>query len=247
MNCKKIILSLFFVCAGMVNAAVYTWTGAAGDGMWGTSGNWDLKNGYYPQSSQDTAIISPGSEVIVWSSTQDYLGATNSIELGAGNTIKFEANHTAPELRVNSFTLGGGALFKLYGTNAIGYNCDFTIDYGTFTSVSHGLFDANMEAGTLWSNGKKITLTGNFDTSGLTGSGSVTLYDASRVTHAGGDEVFDVSGIKLNQTDNVTASITTNGNKVVINYEVTPAVPEPATATLTLLSLACLAVRRRRK
>lgn len=247
MNWEKTILSIFFGCAGMVNAAVYTWTGAAGDGMWGTSGNWDLNNWYYPQSAQDTAIIKPGSEVIVWSSTQGYLGATNSVELGGGNTVKFEANAAAPELSVNTFTLGGGALFKLYGTNAIGYAKDFTINYGTFTSSSHGLFDANMGGGVLWSNGKKITLTGNFDTSGLTGSGSFTLYDASLISHDGGEEVFDVSGIKLNQTDNVTASITTNDNKVVINYSVTPAVPEPATATLSLLSLACLAVRRRRK
>lgn len=150
-------------------------------------------------------------------------------------------------MKVNSITLGGGSVFKLSGTNAIGYGVDFTLNYGTFTADSHGLFDANMGGGTLWSNGKKITLTGIFDTTNLEGTGSITLYDASAIGHVGGNEVFDVSGITLNASDDVTAEIVTTGNKVVINYSVTPAVPEPTTATLSLLALAGLAARRRRR
>ena len=88
---KKIFISFFSVaigCVGVANAAVYTWNGAAGDNMWGNSRNWDLNNGYYPQSNSDTAIIRPGNEVIVWSSTQQYHGATASIELsGLRQTI----------------------------------------------------------------------------------------------------------------------------------------------------------------
>lgn len=121
---KKIFISFFSVaigCVGVANADVYTWNGAAGDNMWGNSRNWDLNNGYYPQSNSDTAIIRPGNEVIVWSSTQQYLGATASIELGAGNTVRFEANSTAVDLNVSSFTLGGNSMFKLFGSNAIGY------------------------------------------------------------------------------------------------------------------------------
>lgn len=247
---KKIFLSFFSVaigCVGVANAAVYTWSGAAGDNMWGNSQNWDLKNGYYPQSNSDTAIILPGNEVIVWSSTQGYLGDTASINLGAGNTVRFEANHATVDLDVSSFTLGGGSMFKLFGSNAIGYGKNFTINYGTFTADSHGLFDANMGGGVLWTNGKTVTLTGNFDATGLAGSGSITLYDASQMSHGGGAAVFDVSGISMTKSDNVDVDIVTSGNKVVINYTVAPAVPEPTTATLSLLALAGVMVRRRRR
>lgn len=247
---KKIFLSFFSVaigCVGVANAAVYTWNGAAGDNMWGNSRNWDLNNGYYPQSNSDTAIIRFGNEVIVWSSTQQYHGATASIELGAGNTVRFEANNTSINLNVSSFTLGGGSMFKLFGSNAIGYGKDFTINYGTFTADSHGLFDANMGGGVLWTNGRTVTLTGNFDATGLEGSGSITLYDASQITHGGGDAVFDVSGISMTKSDNVDVDIVTSGNKVVINYTVAPAVPEPTTATLSLLALAGVMVRRSRR
>ena len=215
--------------------------------MWGNSRNWDLNNGYYPQSNSDTAIILPGNEVIVWSSTQGYLGDTASINLGAGNTVRFEANHATVDLDVSSFTLGGGSMFKLFGSNAIGYGKNFTINYGTFTADSHGLFDANMGGGVLWTNGKTVTLTGNFDATGLAGSGSITLYDASQMSHGGGAAVFDVSGISMTKSDNVDVDIVTSGNKVVINYTVAPAVPEPTTATLSLLALAGVMVRRRRR
>lgn len=247
---KKIFISFFSVaigCVGVANAAVYTWNGAAGDNMWGNSRNWNLNNGYYPQSNSDTAIIRPGNEVIVWSSTQQYLGATASIELGAGNTVRFEANSTAVDLNVSSFTLGGNSMFKLFGSNAIGYGKNFTINYGTFTADSHGLFDANMGGGVLWTNGRTVTLTGNFDATGLAASGSITLYDASQITHGGGAAVFDVSGISVTKSDNVDVDIETSGNKVVINYTVAPAVPEPTPATLSLLALAGVMVRRRRQ
>ena len=241
---KISILNLLVTCAGIVNADTYTWSGAAGDNMWGNSQNWTNQNGYYPQSDYDSAVINPGNEVIIWSSTQTYHGATNSIELGAGNTIIFEANNGASDLKVSAITLGGGAKFELTGTNAIGYNRDFTINYGTFTADSYGQFDVNMTAGTLWTNGKTITLTGNFDTSGLTGSGEIVLYDASGLSYNGGGTTFDVSGITLNTSEKVTAEIITRDNKVAISYQV---VPEPATATLSLLALCGLAARRRRK
>ena len=241
---KISVLSLFVTCVGIVNADTYTWSGAAGDNMWGNSQNWTNQNGYYPQSDGDSAVINPGNEVIIWSSTQQYHGATNSIDLGAGNTIIFEANDGASDLSVSAITLGGGAKFELTGTNAIGYGKDFTINYGTFTADSYGQFDVNMTAGTLWTNGRTITLSGNFDTSDLTGSGEIVLYDASGISYNGGDTTFNVSGITLNTSEKVTAEIITGGNKVSISYQV---VPEPTTATLSLLALCGLAARRRRK
>ncbi len=230
-------------CVGIVNADTYTWSGDAGDNTWGNPQNWTNPNGYYPQGDQDSAVINPGNEVIIWSSTQSYHGATNSIDLGAGNTIIFEANSGASDLKVSAITLGGGARFELTGTNAIGYNRDFTINYGTFTADSYGQFDVNMTAGTLWTNDKTITLTGNFDTSDHTGSGEIVLYDASGLSYGGGGTTFDVSGITLNTSKKVTAEIITRDNKVAISYQV---IPEPTTATLSLLALVGLAVRRRK-
>ncbi len=239
---KKLLLTLLSVSA-IAGADVYTWCGDAGDNMWGNSNNWTNKNGYYPQSDSDTAVINPGNAVIIWSNDQSYCGATKSITLGAGNTIRVEMGSGSNNLNFSTLTLGNGAIFELHGTNAIGYGRNFTIDYGTFTADSHGFFNANMESGTLWTNGKTITLTGIFDTTDLTGSGSITLYDASQIGHGGGAASFNVSGITLNTSDTVSAEIVTSNNKVVINYV---AAPEPTTATLSLLALAGLAARRRR-
>ena len=51
----------------------------------------------------------------------------------------------------------------------------------------------------------------------------------------------------MTKSDNVNVDIETSGNKVVINYTVAPAVPEPTPATLSLLALAGVMVRRRRQ
>ena len=75
---KKSLVFLFAL-SGAVLAADYTWVGPEG-GDWATSANWDLNNGYYPQSNSDHAIIGDNKSVI-WSSCQ-YFGATNIVTLG---------------------------------------------------------------------------------------------------------------------------------------------------------------------
>ena len=85
------------------------------------------------------------------------------------------------------------------------------------------------------------------DTTGLTGSGTIDLL---AYTTFGSAPAFDYTGLDLTGDGSVELTITDvteNGvRKIGVNYTVL-AVPEPATATLSLLALAGLCARRRRK
>ena len=248
---KFSLMCILLGCLSVSHAAEYTWTGNAGDNNWSTSNNWDLNNGYYPQSGSDYAVINPGNATIIWASSKDYYfnSAVQSIKLGAGNTLIFDAeNRGGTDFGFTNITLGGGATFAVLGNGHIGYNkqAGLTINYGTFTATSHGLFDLSGINGYFWNNGKTVTLTGTFDTTGLTESGSFTIYDATGISHQDGAPTFNISGLSMILADGVTAEIVTSREQVLINYTVAP-VPEPTTATLSLLALAGLAARRRRK
>lgn len=85
---------------------------------------------------------------------------------------------------------------------------------------------------------------------GLTESGSITLGNAT-VDYVGYHKVAGMGAAKALITgDNQIALVTITGTKqlaLVGKITGSPATPEPATATLSLLALAGLATRRRRK
>ncbi len=240
---KKTIVALLAM-AGMAHAADYIWTGNAGDNKWGNSGNWAVggePNGYYPQSGSDTAIINDGDYKITWTSEQPYFGASNEIYLGSGNTLLITTGSGADDIEFSAIHLSGDATVELSSTNAIGYQKDFTIDYGTFTADSHGFFDATID-GTLWSNNHTLTLVGELDTSNLTGSGTILLYDASS---AAGGINWNTDGLILTESETVQLDLVTTGTSVAINYEVLN-VPEASSVLLSVLGLGVLGLRRRR-
>ena len=75
------------------------------------------------------------------------------------------------------------------------------------------------------------------------GEGTIELYTASSVGVY--DLSLDYSGLEvINASEFVTYEIKQLNSGVAITYNV---IPEPATATLSLLALAGLAARRRRK
>lgn len=235
--------------AGISQGATYIWSGAAGNGIYGDSNNWTVNgvpNGYYPQSNGDAAIIGADSGTITWSNQQGHFGATNTIQLGSGNTLLCTTYSGTGDFNVNKVMLEGNANLVFESTNAFGIGNDFTLDFGTFTATEHGSWTATDTAG-FWTNGHTVSFTGTLDMNSLSGSGSIELA-AIKSSQSGGNLILDLSGLNIASNSQVQASVTQvteNGiTKVIVNYET---VPEPATATLSLLGLGGLLLRRKRR
>ena len=117
-------------------------------------------------------------------------------------------------------------------SNALGLGRNFTLNFGTFTAEEHGTLTATDISG-FWTNGKTVVFAGILDTSSLSGSGTIELASI-KSAQLGGNLYLDLFGL----------DISTSVTKVLINYET---VPEPATATLGLLGLGGLLLRRKRQ
>lgn len=234
--------------AGISQAATYVWSGAAGNGIYGDSNNWTVNgspNGYYPQNSNnDNAVIGENAGTVTWSTSQSYFGATNTVQVGSGSTLV--CTTTVGDLNVNSFTLEGNSQLVFESTNAFGLGRDFTLDFGTFSAAEHGSWTAT-DITSFWVNHHTVTFTGTLDMDSLSGSGSIELA-AIKTDQSAGPLNLDLSGLNIASNSQVKASVTQvteNGiTRVLVNYET---VPEPATATLGLLGLEALLLRRRRK
>lgn len=238
---------LFCLSAGLSQAAIYVWSGAAGNGIYGDSGNWTVDgttNGYYPQSDRDHAIIGENAGTITWSTSQAYFGATSTVQIGSGSTLL--CTTTIGDLNVNSFTLEGNSQLIFESSNALGLGRDFSLDFGTITAEEHGTLTATDISG-FWTNGKTVTFIGVLDTNSLSGSGTIELASI-KSSQLGGNLNLDLSGLYIPYNAQIQADVTQvteNGvTKVLINYET---VPEPATATLSLLGLGGLLLRRKRQ
>ncbi len=232
---KKSFISLFAL-SGVVMAANYTWVGPE-NGDWATPSNWDLNNAYYPQSDYDHAIIGDNKSV-VWSPCS-YYGASNIVTLGTNSTLTltFDGN-----LNVNTIEIGGGSKVNWGNEYALGFGRDLTINYGTFSADSFGQF--NITTGQdLWYNGHTVSLVGTLDFANVSpGEGIIELFMTSGGVYG---ISLDYSGLNIiNTSEDVTYEIKQVNNGVAITYNV---IPEPTSATLSLLALAGLAARRRRK
>ncbi len=148
-----------------------------------------------------------------------------------------------------SITLAGNSQLILSSTNALGFGQNFTVDFDTFSQDEHGTLTATaVKDGGFWSNGKTITFSGTLDATGMEFGDEVVLATFDTSQNGGdmvGDFSFDLVNGKLWYSEAV-ASFRNNGDgstSLVVTYTI----PEPATATLSLLALASLAARRRRK
>ncbi len=215
-------------------AYIYTWTGAAGDNDYKNNSNW-LCDGaatqWHPGSLNDEVTIANGDDV-----TAAYDGfSVGSLTLANDSSLAISGwgDYNTPVMNVEA-------------GSCLTYDCG---DLGGFDSTNvnlSGVIDAAdgplfvMNATTFWGgDSKHMTIAGTIDTSALIGSGSITVVDINFNNQSGGLS-FDISGLSA---DN--ATFAWSGADLVMTYDI-PAIPEPGTATLSLLALGALAVRRRR-
>ncbi len=244
----------------------YIWSGNAGDNLYQSSANWEFiasegetasqgNNSYSPTSSDwayigydystdgTTSTFTPNNNTLTITHTG--MPQTSRIYLGSGTTLTCSADWEG--IGSDYFYLSGGSNLILTSTGDIGAGDGFTVDFGTFTADSHGTLSATGIT-RWWGDDKTITLTGTFDTTGLENgdSGSFTL--ASFAPSYNGIN-YDITNIQIDfATLPATASVdmvqnSTGGYNLVVTYSI----PEPTTATLSLLALAGMAARRRRK
>ncbi|WP_300771372.1 PEP-CTERM sorting domain-containing protein [uncultured Akkermansia sp.] len=233
--------------AGLSQAATYMWSGAAENGIYGDPNNWTVNgapNGYYPQSNNDNAVIGENAGTITWSTSQSYFGATSKVVIGSGSTLV--CTTAVGDLNVDSFTLNGNSHLIFESSNALGLGRNFTLNFGSFSAEEHGTLTATDIPG-FWTNGKTLSFIGVLHAADLSGSGTIELASI-KSSQLGGDLYLDLAGLYIESTPQIQAAVTQvteNGvTKVLINYET---VPEPATATLSLLGLGGLLLRRKRQ
>lgn len=248
---KSLLLTLsgIFLCM-TAQAADYVWTGNA-DNQWSNSKNWSVDGGstsYYPQSGKDNAFIGTDAGTVRWENCE-YWGDTENVTIGSGSTLICNATNRDTLFNVASITLGSGSALQFTSTST---NSDFalardlTVNYDEVTVAQQTYFDATGVT-QWWGNSHTVYLTGSLDTTSLTGSGTIDLLAFKTLD---GAPTFDYTGFDITGDSSVALSfsdVTEGGvRKIAVNYTVLT-VPEPTTATLSLLALAALCSRRRRK
>lgn len=189
----------------------------------------------YPEGHMPELVVSAGSRIEAGSITFDsntvftVTGASSSVE----DAVTFSVSEAAPvaELQANTVTLTGGMTYTQEGayTLMVGDSNTLTID------VSNGLaFTLNLDASVAYTEGEMtyFVLFTDVETLNLVGTDS---WDKVGVNYnLGGNYTDPTMGY-----DKATGTLYVSAKSSTI--------PEPTTATLSLLALAALASRRRRR
>ncbi|MBR3902842.1 MAG: PEP-CTERM sorting domain-containing protein [Akkermansia sp.] len=206
--------------------------------------------------STPVAITLPGSDDYTW------IAGSNASGIGTGATASIvESLATA----IDNADLGGwyAGTGQAYGAND--YGTDISISSsGTFSFKSRPALSGEYVALGVALPVAADSITLSFDTTNKLGY-SVWSYNGTTATELIGltyqgnagsvSQTYDTGTVNASQlfvlwtanhpTGNAGGGTTVTVSNIALSY--TPAVPEPATATLSLLALAGLAARRRRK
>ncbi len=224
-------------------AWLYVWTGSAGDNSWDSGTNWD-----YYQNATDQDASSDSSHKPI-SSDPAFIGYNLSIVDGKQVLTANNDSLTVTMTAWPSTHIYLGTNVTLQG-NDNGFNTGTTIDFADFSGTS------TITMGPFWKRGD-VNFTGSVtmtsDTFEYTLFTSSALNQDAGVWNGSGINVVDALGNTLTYSADVTDAAgfyyiekTQSDGITTIKLRAT-AVPEPATATLSLLALAGLAARRRRK
>ena len=199
------LMLLAAVLAALPLSAHTTWTGAAGDGKWGTPANWS--NGV-PTGAQNEKTTFSGSATVQVDGENSYyllvvsgtasevvLTGSGTINLldgssGSGRGVTVDAGCT---LVIDGPTLQGWS-YQQYGT--------VVVKGGTLTTSSKGMYiydDARlvMDGGFLGALGNNMYVTNGASVivkGGTVATGKLYVYDGSSVTLCGG-ELFESGGL----------------------------------------------------
>ncbi len=255
MKLRHIFAISALLASSAAMATEYVWTGEGGNMLWENAGNWSvdgLTATSFPKATDGsaTAVIGSGFGTITWS---DHVGKVDAITLGAGTSLAMDGTKWSGDLWMKSLTLSGSSQVTLVVNSYFGIQHDMSIDLGTFTkgsSYDNGFINFK-PTDAMWTNGHKLTLTGTLDLTDRAASetGSILLLSIKKGTD--GDLSFDWDGMNVTGGDVTYSQQVVDGMvQVVANYTAAAApvssIPEPTTATLSLLALAGLAARRRR-
>ncbi len=261
MKSKLILTLVALMAAGAASAAdvtvtTYTWVGTGTTGSWSTAANWQGGNpGNYPVSNNnqwaDDVIFSDreANNTLTVTSTGNGNNplSVRSIDIGNNVAVKVDVGSDKQQnVYLESITLGAGATFQVTSGNSIGFEKDMTLNYEIFGSAAGYVeFDGMTR---LWGNNHTITMIGTLSADAFAGQALTIDLLKLDVNEAAG---IDASSFRFN-TERLDVSAV-QGASIVKTYQdgvytvSIQVVPEPATATLSLLALAGLATRRRRK
>jgi Hint domain len=224
--------------------AIVTWNGKAGDGLWGTGGNWD--SGSAPVSGEDVVLPTLSSAYTVsLDTTEPGSGSFNSLTIDNGVTLQMGGE----TLSATTISLAGLAFLEGHGTvngalsgsgliTATGGALTFTGDVtgttgldigGSATLLLNGGSNSASQATFLGSGGTleigagaSLTLTNAFDASANTlklDSSSSQFTDSAGITLGGNGLITGTGTINaaINGGSSASGVITASGGALTIN------------------------------
>ncbi|MCC8149147.1 PEP-CTERM sorting domain-containing protein [Akkermansia sp.] len=266
-----VLLSGLCVCANAASM-VTEWTGAAGptEGNTyelGNAGNWSngvpsRGNGQGPDVifnntgtiniNGNMADTSDGGSITVTGNSNVTVGGTRwtgNVTIGSGSTL----NLGQVDFKSSDITLDGTLNLSVCGIDSGGNGARLIFGIGGIMNVNQQIWgassysvsgllattSADLAVGEFQFVTRTLVTSAGFD-GGSISLGDFTAEDGSALTKASGameGNAADYQGQYYLYTEN---------GDVKVQYVVAGAVPEPATATLSLLGLAALTLRRRR-
>ena len=235
------------------NAWVYVWTGAGAEGNWNDGSNWVIYTGKNDDTAETQADYKPvNADPAIIGYTFSYVDGKQVLTANdtaiTVNTVSWMGNN-------NRFYIGHNV--TLQGkSNGFSGGQTVTFNFGDFGGTSV------ISMGDFWMQGNatvnftgEVTMTGN--------DFSYTLFTATNMAQNSG--IWNASGVSVIDAKGNILTYTTDEDKIgTAGYYwlestyagqgtansvmlVAKAIPEPTTATLSLLALAGLAARRRRR
>lgn len=192
-------------------------------GLFGNYGELSVGSGEQTRATGSADVVISGGDF------QNYGTLNGSISV-AGGTLTLEEGSL-----VGDITMSSGSILIQGASQAD----SLTLNGGSITFAEGAIL--TLSDGTVTLNGSSITVLVSEETlNALNDGGSVTLFDTNTST-----EAFTNATVTFITSDSASLTATTIGS--ASGGSISIAVPEPVSATLSLLALTALAARRRRK